>query len=190
MKPETQPHQDLNKEDREETGSKPTQDNEQQKENTPAEVDVLQKSQAALAEANDKYIRLYAEFDNFRRRAAKEKLHLIEAANENILKQLLPIVDDFERAMAAIQKTNQEQGAESMQQGIQLIHDKFFHLLQQAGVKPMEVYPGSEFNAELHEAVTQTPVEESLKGKVVEVLEKGYYLKDQVLRFAKVVIGA
>jgi molecular chaperone GrpE len=156
----------------------------------PAETEELQKTQAALAEVNDKYLRLYAEFDTFRRRAAKEKLALIETANENILKQILDIVDDFERAMAVMQQHAQSQEADSMQQGVQLIHDKLMHLIQQTGVKVMEVDKGSNFDADLHEAVTQMAREEKLKGKVVEVLEKGYYLKDKVLRFAKVVTGA
>jgi molecular chaperone GrpE len=156
----------------------------------PAETEELQKTQAALAEVNDKYLRLYAEFDTFRRRAAKEKLALIETANENILKQILDIVDDFERAMAVMQQHAQSQEADSMQQGVQLIHDKLMHLIQQTGVKVMEVDKGSNFDADLHEAVTQMAGEEKLKGKVVEVLEKGYYLKDKVLRFAKVVTGA
>ncbi len=154
------------------------------------ETEALEKAQAALAEVNDKYLRLYADFENFRRRVAKEKLTWIETANEDLLKQLLDVVDDFERAMAAMQQPNISQDAAPMQQGIQLIHDKLMHVLHQAGVKVMEVNQGSDFNTELHEAVTQTPVEASLKGKVVEVLEKGYYLKDKVLRFAKVVIGA
>jgi molecular chaperone GrpE len=156
----------------------------------PAETEELQKTQAALAEVHDKYLRLYAEFDTFRRRAAKEKLALIETANENILKQILDIVDDFERAMAVMQQHAQSQEADSMQQGVQLIHDKLMHLIQQTGVKVMEVDKGSNFDADLHEAVTQMAGEEKLKGKVVEVLEKGYYLKDKVLRFAKVVTGA
>jgi molecular chaperone GrpE len=184
--------QDKKQETMQEASTEDTQESGQpvQEPVMSAETEELQKTQAALAEVNDKYLRLYAEFDTFRRRAAKEKLALIETANENILKQILDIVDDFERAMAVMQQHAQSQEADSMQQGVQLIHDKLMHLIQQTGVKVMEVDKGSNFDADLHEAVTQMAGEEKLKGKVVEVLEKGYYLKDKVLRFAKVVTGA
>lgn len=156
---------------------------------TAGQAEEPEKAQAALAEANDKYVRLYAEFENFRRRAAKEKLALIETASEDILKKLLPIIDDFERALSALQQDGTP--AEAMQEGIKLIYDKLIHLLHQVGVQPMELTKGTDFDAELHEAVTQTPVEDkALQGKVVDILEKGYCLKDKVLRFAKVVIGS
>lgn len=153
------------------------------------QAQALEKVQAALAEAHDKYVRLYAEFENFRRRAAKEKIALIETASEAILKKLLPILDDFERALAAAAQSSAP--PEAMQKGVRLIYDKLIHLYQQAGVQPMETTQGTPFDAELHEAVTQTPVEDkALQGKVVEVVEKGYCLRDKVLRFAKVVIGS
>jgi molecular chaperone GrpE len=175
-----------------EDASKAGLSNEQQEEQSESlAVEQLHKVRAELAEANDKYIRLYADFDNLRRRVAKEKLTIIANANQDILKKLLEIVDDFERAMASSYQAGKDQDATWLYQGVKLIYDKFLHLLQQAGVKPMEVNQGSEFNAELYEAVmTQAVAEDTLKGKVVEVVEKGYYLKDQVLRVAKVVIGA
>src|SRR5690606_7404565 len=110
-------------------------------------------------------------------------------AKENVLRQLLDIIDDFDRAMTAMEAQKKTSETESMQQGIQLIYDKFMHLLQQSGVKPMDLKEGSEFDADLHEAVTQIRAEEALKGKTVDSIEKGYYLKDQVLRLAKIVIG-
>lgn len=156
---------------------------------TIKQVEELEKSQAALAEANDKYMRLYAEFENFRRRAAKEKLALMETANEDILKQLLPIIDDFERSVAALQQDDTP--AEAMQEGIKLVYDKLMYLLQRVGVQPMELTKGIDFDAELHEVVSQAHVEDKvLQGKVVDILEKGYCLKDKVLRFAKVVTGS
>ena len=146
----------------------------------------LKKVQEELATANDKYLRLYAEFENFRRRTAQEKVALINTAGEGILKQLLPIVDDFERALAALPATDK-----ATQEGIQLIYDKLLHLLQQASVQPMPLEKGAAFDTELHEAVTQMPTDDpALKGKVVDVLEKGYLLQEKVLRFAKVVTGA
>ncbi|MCU0317823.1 MAG: nucleotide exchange factor GrpE [Amoebophilaceae bacterium] len=147
------------------------------------------KSSDALAEAHDKYLRLYSEFENFRRRAAKEKLSLIETAGASILKKLLPIADDFERALESLQAA--DEATQAIQAGIRLIHDKLVHLLQQAGVQPMPVERGMTFDAELHEAVTQIPTDdEDMQGKVLEVLEKGYLLQEKVLRFAKVVTGA
>lgn len=149
----------------------------------------LPKAQQELAAVHDKYLRLYSEFENFRRRTAQEKLALIETASEDILQKLLPIVDDFERALAAMHATDAV--AQATQEGIQLIYDKLLHLLQQAGVQAMPLEKGAPFDTDLHEAVTQMPTEDNaLKGKVLDVLEKGYLLKEKVLRFAKVVTGA
>lgn len=146
-------------------------------------------AQEDLAAANDKYLRLYSEFENFRRRSAKEKLTLVETASEGILAKLLPIVDDFERGLAAM--NSQEADPKATQEGIQLIYDKLQQMLQQAGVEPMEIAKGASFDTEFHEAITQIPVEDAdMKGKVVDVTEKGYMLKEKVLRFAKVVTGA
>lgn len=147
----------------------------------------LEKAEEALAESNDRYLRLYAEFENFRRRTAKEKLALTDIANETLLKSLLSIIDDFERALDTFAK--EDITSETMQEGVKLIYDKLFHLLRQKDLKPMALKKGDTFSTELHEAITQTSVEEAMKGKVVDVVEQGYFLKDKVLRFAKVVIG-
>jgi molecular chaperone GrpE len=145
----------------------------------------LKQFQNDLADAKDKYLRLYSEFENFRRRTAKEKLDLIQAANEKLVVNLLPVVDDFERAEKAFQ------GTESKElEGFLLIYNKFKKTLEQTGVKPMDVQQGSDFNADVHEAITQIPApDEKLKGKVVDVVEKGYLLNEKVIRFAKVVVG-
>jgi molecular chaperone GrpE len=146
----------------------------------------LQKAQADLEAAKDKYIRLYSEFENFRRRTAKEKIEMSLSANEQVIKSLLPVVDDFERAEKALQN-KQSQDIE----GYILINNKFKKVLDQFGVKVMEIGPGSDFNADLQEAITQIPAPtETLKGKIVDVVEKGYLLNDKVIRFAKVVIGS
>ncbi|MFZ2906783.1 MAG: nucleotide exchange factor GrpE [Cyclobacteriaceae bacterium] len=144
----------------------------------------LKKAQEDLAETKDKYIRLYSEFENFRRRTAKEKLELIQSANERLVISLLPIVDDFERAEKAFK------GSESKEmEGFLLIYNKFKRILDQTGIKQMEA-KGTEFNADFHEAITQVPApDESLKGKVIDVVENGYLLNDKVIRFAKVVVG-
>ena len=148
-------------------------------------VDPLKRLQDELAEAKDKYVRLYAEFDNFRRRNAKEKLEMISSANEQLLKSLLQVVDDFERAEKAFKEKNDKES-----EGLLLIHSKLKKVLDQYNVKTMEVERGADFDTDLHEAITQIPApEEKLKGKVVDVVEKGYLLNDKVIRFAKVVIG-
>lgn len=144
------------------------------------------KLKAEIAEAKDKYIRLYSEFDNFRRRTGKEKLELIHSANEQLIQTLLPVVDDFDRAEKSFREKNDKD-----LEGFFLIYNKFKKILDQNGVKVMEVGPGSEFNPDLHEAITQIPSPtEKLKGKIVDVVEKGYVLNEKVIRFAKVIIGS
>ena len=141
-----------------------------------------------LAAAKDKYLRLFAEFENFRRRTAKERSALIKTASEGLLTDLLPVVDDFERSLQ-IFKDNE--AVQPMYEGIQLVYGKLSKTLAQKGLQPMEVEAGSDFDSEYHEAVAQTPApEESLKGKIVDVVDKGYFLGDKVLRYAKVIIGA
>jgi len=153
--------------------------------NTPDEVSV-EKLQSDLAEQKEKFIRLYSEFENFRRRTAKEKLDLIQSANEQLIKTLLPVIDDFDRAEKSFRDKNDKE-----LEGFFLIHSKFKKILEQAGVKIMDVKAGSDFNADLHEAITQIPApDEKLKGKVVDVIEPGYVLNDKVIRFAKVVVGS
>src|SRR5688572_14750134 len=144
----------------------------------------LKKAQEDLAEAKDKYLRLYSEFENFRRRTAKEKGELIQTANEQLVKVMLPVIDDFERAEKAFQGS----GSKEME-GFLLIYNKFKKILEQTGVKKMEA-KGTHFDADLHEAITQLPApDESQKGKVLEVVENGYLLGDKVVRHAKVVVG-
>lgn len=148
----------------------------------------LEKLQAELATANDKYIRLYAEFENFRKRTLQERVSLIETAGEKLLQQLLPILDDFERALAALHQ--EHVSLQAVEEGVELIHDKMTRFLEQAGVQPMLLEKGSVFNAEFHEAITKTPVtDQALHNKIIDVIEKGYMLKSKVLRYAKVIIG-
>lgn len=152
----------------------------------PESQDALKKAQDELAEAKEKYVRLFAEFENHRRRTAKEKLEMIQGANEQLLKALLPVIDDFERAEKSFKDRNDKEA-----EGFYLIQNKFKKILESYGVKPMEVGAESAFNADLHEAITQVPApNENLKGKVMDVVEKGYLLNDKVIRFAKVVVGS
>ena len=146
--------------------------------------DLFKKIQDEMAEAKDKYLRLYAEFENFRRRTAKEKLEMIQGANEQLIKALLPVLDDFDRAEKAFREQNNKES-----EGLLLIHNKYKKILEQFGLKAMDVK--DEFDADYHEAITQIPVSDnSQRGKIVEVVEKGYLLNEKVIRFAKVVVGS
>lgn len=152
----------------------------------PTEKDPLKKLQDELAEAKEKYVRLFADFENHRRRTAKEKLEMILGANEQLLLTLLPVIDDFERAEKSIKEMGEKES-----EGFFLIQSKFKKILEQYGVKAMENTVGGDFNPDLHEAITHIPAtDEKGKGKIVEVVEKGYLLNDKVIRFAKVVVGS
>jgi molecular chaperone GrpE len=138
------------------------------------------------AELNDKYIRIHAEFDNFRRRTNKEKVDIISNANAGLLKDMLPVIDDFERAMA--NNANAED-IESVKEGFNLIFNKFKMTLEGKGLKEMKV-EGETFDSEIHEAIANVPAPKKKQvGKVIEAVEKGYYLNDKVIRYAKVVVG-
>lgn len=133
---------------------------------------------------NDKHLRLFSEFDNYRKRTMREKADLIKSASAELIKEMLPLIDDMDRALEAVPEEQEE-----ARQGMLLIRDKFVKLLKQKGLKEMDS-KGKEFNTDYHEAITQIPApSEDMKGKVVEVVEKGYFLNDKVLRFAKVVVG-
>ncbi len=137
-------------------------------------------------ELNDKYLRIHAEFDNYRKRTNKEKIDIIGSANASLLKDLLPVMDDFERAMANNEKIDDVQ---SMKEGISLIFNKFKTTLENKGLKPM-IVDGEVFDADIHEAIANIPApKKKLKGKIVEAVEKGYYLNEKVIRYAKVVVG-
>jgi molecular chaperone GrpE len=140
----------------------------------------------SLATANDKYLRLSAEFDNFRKRTLKEKMDLMKNASESVMVNFLPVVDDVERAMKAIEATD---NLETIKEGIVLIYNKFKDFTKNNGVVEMEAY-GLELNTDHHEAITKIPApSDDLKGKIVDVVQKGYLLNDKVIRYAKVVIG-
>lgn len=178
---ELEKHDDLRAETQ--VGQSPEQPEPEKKE---AQPDPTKKLQDELAEAKDKYVRLYAEFDNFRRRSAKEKLEMIQSANEQLLKSMLSVSDDFERAEKSFKDKNDKES-----EGFFLIQNKFKKILEQYSVKVMEFGKETDFNPDLHEAITQVPApNEKLKGKVMDVVEKGYLLNDKVIRFAKVVVGS
>ena len=146
----------------------------------------LQEMGQKLEEMNDKYLRLFSEFDNFRKRTQKEKLELYKTASEDVMLALLPVIDDFERALKA---ASDDKSADKMREGIELIYNKFVNTLRQKGLESLDSM-GQEFNTDYHEAITNIPVPEpEMKGKVVDVIEKGYKLNDKVIRFARVVVG-
>jgi molecular chaperone GrpE len=139
-----------------------------------------------LVEMTDKYLRLSAEFDNYRKRSLREKMEMIRTASESVMRNILPVIDDFERAMKSIELG---MDFEATKEGILLIYNKFKDFSKQNGIKEIEAL-GTEFSTDLHEAVTKIPApSEDLKGKIIDVIQKGYYLNDKVIRFAKVVVG-
>lgn len=150
-------------------------------------LDELSKVNAELGEMKDKYLRLYAEFDNYRKRSIREREDLMKLAAQDTIKNILPTLDDLERAIKHT-KPNSENN-DSIIEGIQLIHDKLFKTLEQQGLKAMDS-DHQAFDPDLHEALTKVPAPtEEMKGKVIETIEKGYYLKDKIIRYAKVVVG-
>ena len=162
-------------------------ENQTAKAEVEVEKDPLEELQEQYDQLNNKYLRLYSDFENFRKRTIKERIELIKNGGEDVFKMLLPIVDDFERA-----RTNMETAKDvpSVKEGIDLIYDKLVKELNNKGLKPMET-KGEVFDSEIHEAITQIPApSKNMKGKVVDEVEKGYFLNEKVIRFAKVVVGA
>ena len=144
------------------------------------------RAEAELADLKDKYLRLAAEFENYKRRTAKERSDLFKTANQELMTALLPVLDDFDRAR---QHTQGTQDPVALQNALDITYNKLSKTLQQKGLTPMDV-KGGDFDAELHEAITQIPApSDDLRGKIVEEIEKGYYLGDKVIRHAKVVLG-
>lgn len=151
------------------------------------ELSAEEKLQQQVAELNDKYLRLFAEFDNFKRRTQKERVELLQTAGKDIVVSLLPVLDDFERAIKATEKSTE---VAPVREGIELVQTKLKSILNQKGLKEIESI-NTPFDTDLHEAITQIPSPtEEQKGKVIDELEKGYTLNDKVVRFAKVVVGA
>ena len=146
----------------------------------------IEQMKAEKAELNDRFLRLFSEFDNYKKRVSKEKLDLIATASEKVLVSLLPVVDDFERAIAANEKAD---NIDSIKEGFNLIYNKLLQMMKRFDVEEIQA-KGEEFNTDFHEAVTHFPAQkEEDKGKVIDVTEKGYKLKDKVIRYAKVVVG-
>ncbi|MFT7330981.1 MAG: molecular chaperone GrpE [Roseivirga sp.] len=140
-----------------------------------------------VAQEKDKFLRLFAEFENYKKRTSRERIELFKTANQELMSVLLPVLDDFERALAHIEDDKE---AEELRKGVLLIYQKLLSTLEQKGLANLEVVKGDVFDAEIHEAITQIPAPtEDLKGKIVDIVEKGYKLGDKTIRFPKVVIG-
>ena len=161
-----------------------TQANEEQA--SIEELPVEEQLALDLAAEKDKFLRLFAEFENYKRRTSKERVELFKTANQEVLLAMLPILDDFDRALIEISKS----GDESLVKGVELIHEKLKSTLVAKGLEEVEVKAGDAFDADFAEAITQIPApSDKMKGKIVDVLEKGYKLGDKIIRFPKVVIG-
>jgi molecular chaperone GrpE len=154
--------------------------------NPPEEVSALEKAQEEAAEWKDKYLRLVAEFDNFRKRTAKERIELTQTAGKDIVVSLLDVLDDCDRAQKQLDSSSDVQ---AIREGVQLVFNKLRNTLQSKGLKQMESV-GQPFDADLHEAITEIPAPApNAAGKVIDQVQPGYYLNDKIIRFAKVVVG-
>ena len=149
------------------------------------ELSVEEQLSKDLAHEKDKYLRLFAEFENYKRRTTKERIELFKTANQEVLQAMLPVMDDFDRATVEIAKSEDD----NLVKGVELIHNKLKETLFSKGLEIVEVNSGDAFDADFAEAITQIPAGDKLKGKIVDVIEKGYKLGDKIIRFPKVVIG-
>ena len=161
-------------------------DTDNMSETSDDKEDKVSEMSAQIAEWKDKYLRLQAEFDNYRKRTLKEKMELIDSASKDVIKSLLVVLDDFDRAEEAFAKSD---NIETLREGLDLIHTKLVKVLEDKGLSSIEA-DGEMFDTDYHEAITKIPApSEELKGKVVDTVEKGYKLKDKVIRYSKVVVG-
>ncbi|HBC04635.1 MAG TPA: nucleotide exchange factor GrpE [Aequorivita sp.] len=149
-------------------------------------TDALSELEEEFQREKDRYLRLFAEFENFKKRTARERVDMFKTAGADVIGSLLPVLDDFERALKEIEKSEDD----SLLKGVELIHNKLRETLKSKGLHLMDVKPGDAFDADSHEAITQIPApEDKLKGKIIDVVEKGYTLGDKIIRYPKVVIG-
>lgn len=152
------------------------------------EVSVEEQLKQELAQEKDKFLRLFAEFENYKKRTSRERIELFKTANEELMTVLLPVLDDFDRALNEIKKASDED--KDLLRGVELINNKLRNSLAQKGLSVIDVNAGDVFNVELHEAITQIPAPSAdLKGKIIDVLEQGYKLGEKVIRYPRVVIG-
>lgn len=176
----------MSKKDYKKQKEDPEVDNQATETTQVEDLSVEDQLKEELAKEKDKFIRLFAEFENYKRRTAKERLDLFKTASEDVMKALLPVLDDFDRAYVEISKTEEK----DLLKGVELINNKLKDTLKSKGLEVIAVKQGDAFNADNHEAITQIPApSKELKGKIIDVIEKGYKLGEKVIRFPKVVIG-
>ncbi|PLX14403.1 MAG: nucleotide exchange factor GrpE [Marinilabiliales bacterium] len=179
-------HEDEEFENQSKENEKENKSKKKSKSKKKTDKDLLAEYEEKCTELNDKYLRLYSEFDNYRKRTSKERLDLLKTASQDIMVELLPVLDDFDRAIAAMNDNNAQ---EESVKGVELIFNKLFTLLKQKGLEPMDAQ-GKEFDTDYHEAITNIPApSDDMKGKVIDVIQKGYLLNGKIIRFAKVVVG-
>lgn len=160
-----------------------TADEQVAEENSLSEVDQLKED---LGKEKDKFLRLFAEFENYKKRTSKERVELFKTASKDVMVSILPVLDDFDRALVEISKTDEE----DLRKGVELINNKLRETLKTKGLKQLEVASGEAFDAEFHQAITQIPAPtEEMKGKIIDVIEKGYKLGETIIRYPKVVVG-
>ncbi len=159
---------------------------QEEKEENKEELSETEKLKEEVQKEKDKFLRLFAEFENYKRRTSKERVELFKTASQEVMLAMLPVLDDFDRALKEIEKTEDK----NLLKGVELIHNKFRETLKNKGLEPMNVKQGDTFDADLHEAVTQIPApDKKLKGKIVDVVESGYTLGEKIIRYPKVVTG-
>jgi len=168
--------------------NEPSKGNINEAENDKVDNETIEeKLQGEFKNEKDKFLRLFAEFENYKKRTNKERIELFKTASMDVMVSLLPVLDDFERALNHI---DEDKEAEDLRKGVMLIYQKLLSTLEQKGLSVMKIEKGDAFNADDHEAITQIPApDENLKGKIIDIIEKGYKLGDKVIRFPKVVIG-
>ena len=164
-----------------------TQQVEESQEVVEESVKEIPTAEELILAEKDKFLRLFAEFENYKKRTTRERVELFRTAGQEVMTSLLPVVDDFERALSHIEEDKE---AEELRKGVLLVYQKFYNTLEQKGLSKIETNAGDVFDAEFHEAITQIPApSKDLKGKVIDCVEKGYKLGDKIIRYPKVVIG-
>jgi molecular chaperone GrpE len=161
-------------------------DEVEEQEQEVEELSEIEQLKLDVEKEKDKFLRLFAEFENYKRRTSKERIELFKTANQDVMTAMLPVLDDFDRALTEIKKTKDK----NLIKGVELIHNKFQETLKNKGLEAMDIKHGDSFDADIHEAITQIPASsKKLKGKIVDVVERGYKLGDRIIRFPKVVTG-
>jgi len=179
-------NQDETIENQAEEMSGDTIDEVEEQEQEVEELSEIEQIKLDLEKEKDKFLRLFAEFENYKRRTSKERIELFKTANQDVMIALLPVLDDFDRALTEIRKAKDK----NLGKGVELIHNKFRETLKNKGLEAMDVKHGDSFDADVHEAITQIPASSAkLKGKIMDVVERGYKLGDRIIRFPKVVTG-